>query len=817
MLISGSLLGFEITLMRLLLVAGWHHFVFLVISVVLLGFGASGTLLTLARGRFLRNAPTALPVLALCTAVSMPLAWATVQQIPLEAEILPSLLPQQVGAWVLSWAVLALPILLGGTAIGLALMVARERLPRVYAGNLLGGAAGAMLAPLVMTVAPPSWLPALMGLPALMATLVLLVPRTRLAPGIAAAALLAAAVAAWLGPPSIRLDPVKYGARLAQLQRQGEVERVAWRHGPRALVEAWRGDVLHDLPFLATGAAAPPISVLTLDGHWAGSVLDLAPPEAATVVEQMVMSVPYALAPKEPRVALLGEVGGANAHLAASHGARSIDWVQPNGNILELLGGPLQDRGGSVLNIPAVTLHVTELRHFIEHTPKTFDLVQIVPLETMAAGSGGAAGLAQDYLVTVEGLVAVLEHLGGEGLLAVTRGIQEPPRDNLKLMATIAEALRRTGIETPGAHIVILRDYLAVCTIARRSPWTADEIEGIRALAHRKQLTPVWFSGIREDELNAPDALPGPEGGPGDWYHHAARSLLGGRDAAEAYMADWAWDIRPPTDARPFFRDFARLGSLHRLREAFGDLWLTRIELGYPLVLAALAATALFGGAAILLPLMIRGAAGPSPGRSATLAYFTAIGLGYMLFEILVLSRATLLVGDPVGAAAVTIGGFLFFSGLGSLAVQRWRPGRSALRGLMVALLIVGIVTLVALPMVSIEAASLPLALRVVTALVVLAPLAFLMGFPAPEGLARLDRSAPAMVGWAWGINGFASVIAGPLAIAVAMAWGFLAVGVLALGCYAVASVLSHRLPGTRAAVRGGMPDRWTGPVETPG
>ena len=44
-----------------------------------------------------------------------------------------------------------------------------------------------------------------------------------------------------------------------------------------------------------------------------------------------------------------------------------------------------------------------------------------------------------------------------------------------------------------------------------------------------------------------------------------------------------------------------------------------------------------------------------SPGKLATAAYFTALGLGYLLLEMALLSRVAFLVGDPVTAAAVVL------------------------------------------------------------------------------------------------------------------------------------------------------------------
>ena len=47
LLLSAATLLFEITLTRVFSVAQWYHFAFMVVSLALLGFGASGSFLSL--------------------------------------------------------------------------------------------------------------------------------------------------------------------------------------------------------------------------------------------------------------------------------------------------------------------------------------------------------------------------------------------------------------------------------------------------------------------------------------------------------------------------------------------------------------------------------------------------------------------------------------------------------------------------------------------------------------------------------------------------------------------------------------------------
>ena len=56
-LLSASALAYEILLMRLFSIIQWHHFAYMIISLALLGYGASGSFLTLKSNRLLANYP----------------------------------------------------------------------------------------------------------------------------------------------------------------------------------------------------------------------------------------------------------------------------------------------------------------------------------------------------------------------------------------------------------------------------------------------------------------------------------------------------------------------------------------------------------------------------------------------------------------------------------------------------------------------------------------------------------------------------------------------------------------------------------------
>jgi hypothetical protein len=144
-----------------------------------------------------------------------------------------------------------------------------------------------------------------------------------------------------------------------------------------------------------------------------------------------------------------------------------------------------------------------------------------------------------------------------------------------------------------------------------------------------------------------------------------------------------------------------------------------------------------------------------------------------------------LLLGHPVYAVAATLVAFLVCSGAGSSWSDRVpsRSGRMALAlvtGVLL-LLAAGLLTLVHL------AQPAPWPVRLGLALLACLPAATMMGMAFPLGLRRLVAGERSRLAWAWAANGFASVVAAPLAALVALELGSRAVLALAAGAYGVA------------------------------
>jgi hypothetical protein len=67
-------------------------------------------------------------------------------------------------------------------------------------------------------------------------------------------------------------------------------------------------------------------------------------------------------------------------------------------------------------------------------------------------------------------------------------------------------------------------------------------------------------------------------------------------------------------------------------------------------------------------------------------------------------------------------------------------------------------------------------AVKITVAVVLILPLAGLMGVLFPQRMRRIERIDPALVPWAWGANSAASVIGSIVALIIAVHFGFSAV-----------------------------------------
>ncbi len=775
--VSFAAIGWQLALMRCLLIARYHHFSFLVISCALLGFGASGTLLSLVRDRVDGHSQSLFRWGLFGFALSMPLCFRLGEALPLNVYFPPLLIASTLGWWALYWLVQLVPFLLAGMLIGLALMTQKEKVHLVYGSNLAGSAAGSLGAIVLMGLVPANGLVIPFSLTVLASGL-FLVRGMKRTPAViystltvAASVVLAAGLV--LGIDRIfplKIDQYKTLAYVQRLSDQGSATKVRSLHGPRGRIDLYSSPHFHTLLSLGSTETPPQMDILLRDGFQVGVLPYVGTKDHSAFLENILPALPYKLLnPKS--VLILGASGAIQVRLAGLSPARSIVLVQPDANVIRML----RKHPTCPLNDPRIEVINTEPRAFVDKTTRKFDIIELAALEGFSPGSGGIGGLREDYLATVDGFERCLDALTDRGLACTVRGIQEPPRDNIKLLATWIEALRNRGIKNPGNCLLTARDELAMAILTGSKPLAHGLVERFLRTCKHMSLDTDWFPGVSSGQTNRVHVLPGPPGKKVSWYHNALERLLS-RDN-EKFYRNWMWNVRPARDDRPFFHDFFRWASLSKLRAAFGPLWPARSEMGFLVLILALLFTATVSLVLLGLPLVLfraRTRAASGVRSAAVLAYFGALGMGFMFLEMSFIQLFTRFLGDPILAAALILGGFLLFAGVGSMGQPRLTG--SVPRGILgVTGLIACLVVADALmfPILFRETALLSEAWKAVLGLLIIAPLAILMGNPFPWGLAVLHRKDTGSIPLAWAVNGFASVVSASLAVILAMVFGF--------------------------------------------
>lgn len=784
-LVAGAALAYQVLLMRLLSIVHWYPFAAMIVSLALLGHGTSGALLAVFGARMRLRLEAWFAACAAGFALSAPLCFALAQSIGFNGlELVWD--PVQVLRLTAIYVVLSVPFLFAASCFGLAFVARGERIPALYASDLAGAAGGAVAVIALMHALPlEACLRAIAAVGIVAAALALLGARRALAAALTsvlAGLVLFALPASWLEP---RVNPFK-GLSKTLLVEGSRV--LAQRSSPLGLLHVVDPGVipLRHVPGLSLAAMQEPVAQLALfsDGDALSAISTRPDHDALAYLGHTTSALPYALL-RAPEVLVLGLGGGGDVLQALTLGAARVEAVELDPEVVALLRGELAAASGNLLADARVSVVVGDARNHLRTSARSYDLI-VLPLLDSATGAGaGVLAAADSFLYTIEALRDTHARLRPGGFLVVTRWESQPPRDSLKLVATATAALRAEGITAPGTQLALIRSWQTSTLLLKRGALTSEEIARIAAFCDELSFDLSHLPGLREADANRFHVIEPP------WLDRGARALLDG--AGEDFSARYKFDVAPATDDRPFFHDFFAWRSLPELWRLRGSGSAALLDSGYLVLAASLAQALPLALALVLLPLLALRTQGPASSRWRPAVHFLCLGLAFLFVEIALLSRFTLLIGQPLLAATVVLAALLLFAGIGSACaarVQRWRHAALVAPLAAAALVVVGDALLPALTQ---AAAAWTVTGRVLVSVAVLAPLAFAMGLPFPLGLSRLAATTPALVPWAWGINGVASVLSALLALLLAIEFGYAVVLWCAAALYALAAVAWRR------------------------
>jgi hypothetical protein len=784
-LLSASALAYEVLLMRLFSIIQWHHFAYMIIGLALLGYGISGTVISIFKHRLLVNFNLIYILCLLLFGLTTVGCYSLAQNIPFNAEeILWD--PRQIFYLGIMFLLLTIPFFLAATAICLSFIQYEEKIPHIYAADLLGAGTGCLIILLLLYWLFPQWALILVGISGLIAVILAsLELNVSYQKGIIISTLFLIGFLINTGSSlELNISPYKGLSQALRISNTKVIEEHSSPLGYLSIVKSEQVPFRH-APGLSVKAQQEPLNQIGvfMDGDNM-SVITQYPDtlDKLQYLDQMTSAVPYHLK-KINRALIIGAGGGTDVLQAKLHDIDNIDAVELNPQIVELLNKTYSSFAGHLYQQNNVNIHIKEARSFLSGSLAQYDLIQLALIDAFNASSSGLYALNESYLYTAEAVSQYLNHLKPDGYLAMTRWIKLPPRDSLKLVATAINALEQNGVSPPRQQLVLIRSWQTSTLLVKNGIFTEQELTTLQQFCIDRAFDLAYTPKLSIEQANRFNVLSEPV------FYQAISAMLS--DERDQFLARYKFNLQPATDDRPYFHHFFKwsaFGEIYQLRRQGG---MPLIEWGYIILVVTLLIAALLSIVLIVLPLWFyRRAQLSKPSaikQSGVFYYFFAIGLAFLFIEIAFIQKFTLFLHHPIMTIAVVLTAFLVFAGVGSLwsgqLLHRYASQviiKYAVSGITV--LCIGYLYLLG-PLFS-SLAAVPDSLKIVISIALIAPLAFCMGMPFPVALDTLTKHANHYIPWAWGINGCASVISAVLATLMAIHFGFSAVILAAVILY---------------------------------
>lgn len=696
--------------------------------------------------------------------------------------------------------VLALPFICSGVAVALALTRFPRRTNLLYGFDLAGAAFGCLLfAPMITHFGAPRFILSI-GLIVALAGLIMAIQARRQVRGalrLSCASLLTL-VMLLLATVGSQHDWFQIRHVRGALFTSEHLAFDAWNSISRITVH---GEDIGHAEGIAPSMYDKGLTdqrVLLIDAYAATPILKFNPQHGFDQFFFPYHDVSYVVHAirSDAKVAVIGVGGGRDIVAAKAWDQPEIVGIEINNRVLEALTEHFHEYAGRPLNWEGVTLVQDEARSYLTRSQEKFDIIQASLIDTFAATAAGAFVLTENALYTQEGWHVFLDHLTDQGILTMTRWYTESnPVESVRLLALARAVLEDRGITDPLAHLMMVRTPQPVnpqaqpmaTILVKKTPFTPQEIDRFDQWVADNELIPLLTPRIIHDPVLAP-VLEAPQ--------------------LATFVAQFPFDVSPPTDDRPFFFDVLRWRDIFKKEFRQGSNYIFSINLKPLIMLGTLLATVcLMAFLFIVVPLAIQGRRReledrpPRARRLGMLIYFTMLGLAYIIVELALMQKLTIFLGHPSYSLTVVLFTMLLASGLGSMAapwvsglrdtndIRQWRLGSRRLARTNFILFLILLVTLVAADWVSEAFISAATPSRIILAGLTIAPAAFFMGMPFPLAIRVAANWNDAPLAWFWGINGAFSVCASVVTVALAHTIGLTGTFLAGATCYLVASI----------------------------
>ncbi len=719
-LLSSSLLALEVALTRFLSVMLSYHYVFMVVSLALLGLGTGAVFLRFFKPQMTHSHDNGFRNLA---------RFAGLFALSVLFSIVAMVLSPVANILLFSF-LFFIPFFFAGMFLASAFRTFPELSSRIYGADLIGAAIGSIGVVFSLNAMGGPNTVFILGIVLAVVSLlfafrttgrrlrIMVLPALSL---LAAVGLLGVNLAnPYLAAITVGADPTKEIHHVLGTDLGGEIIETRWSAFGRTDLVAFRGDPAQMAIFIDGTAGT---SMYRFNGD-----LDNPSPEIQSL-KNFPGYLPFEFLKEgeKDNALIIGPGGGRDILLTLMGGVGQITAVEVNKDFVDIVKDYAWYNGGIYEDFDNVSVYVDEGRSFLRRQGEKYDIIMLSLPVTKTSRSLEGYALTESFLFTTDSIKDYLAHLTDEGRLIV---VAHSPVEMYRLLSVSLAALEQSGIDNRAAmeRIYMVGSDSFPVFVMKKSPFGPGDMVPVHQSLHQLgyDLSTSYLPGI--GQISSPLHV---KEGRFDECGMLASSLIAmdrgniSLDALNVAFQEQGLDVSPVTDDSPFFYKFEEgtPGNVSLI------LW---VSTGILLL-------------TMLVSLRRKGeprnqAKNPRPIRLAVL--FSMLGIGFMLAEVSLFQRFTLFLGQPVLSLTVSLASLLVGAGLGSLYTGRFSSEKLA-RVIPIAALAVAATLVVyafSLPFVFNLLLGTGLSIRLLATVIMLALLGFLMGFPFPLGLRLLKE-----------------------------------------------------------------------------
>ncbi len=757
----------------------------MVISIAMLGIGSAGTILAVCSGNItiteqnnktkrsdlkkistLISSDSSLPVYSLCAGISILLSYIASNYIPFDP-VRFSWEKFQVFYLALYCLVLSIPFFFSGILIATTFLIYSKRSMKIYSSDLTGAGTGALLVLVLLNITSPEYAILIASILCLTGTLFI---GKRTIVILSFLFLFINLLLFFTHPGFLKINMSQYKSLPVYLKYPG-AEHLDSYNSSYSRLDTFRSPGIRYAPGLSLKYLnqLPDQTGLAIDGAEVNVITSVTDESSLKFLEFLPASAAYETI-DNGEVLIIDPKGGLHVLLAKRYGAYKIHKVESDPFVLKIIKDKFSEYSGGIFETDSWIGYGRNFLHRSADRLKSekrqyYDLIDLPMTGTSVTGN---FGISENYRYTVEAFTEYIDSLKENGLISISLYLIPPARTEFRIVATIAAAFNKSGINNLSTNIAAIRSWDSLSILVKKSPFADAEIGYIKKFADSRNFDLVYYPGISRKETN-------------QYITSSSDIYLGFKniinpDTRSLFIDDYLFDIKPVYDENPFFHYFLKTSNIKAIYHAMGDNLLYFINNGYllPVILLIIM---LLGFIVILTPVLINTAWNRTAVKPAqhlmipVLVYFGMIGLGFMLIEISVIQKCILVLENPSYSVAVIIAVILISSGTGSMLGSRF-PGIATPFSLLFLSVLICVYNL-SQPLLFSKISSLGLYARIPAVSIAIFPVGFLMGIPLPMGIKLISQRNKALIPWAWAINASLSVLAPILAIMIAISAGF--------------------------------------------